>query len=829
MSVINLNINDRNSHPPHKKGGRKKIVAYSAIKRPVKTGDNYKGRGAGKNNLSESRESNTRITTNRIPRFEEPSKAYIAKQQVSFQGSFFSAASSKKAISGQKLVNDILYYLDSERNTLVKAVVSKAKEYKLENDNIRQVMPFHENLKDAFLALPLTIYRKGRALFDRGFREYRQGEEAKAEAKNGLLGLWTHVDRFAQTFDKGLSKKEDLAELKTILGDKNTPIDKEKLSKFFAKRKLERLYNHSETSPKGLLHEENSFESFKNAILNDDEKTKEDFKKSFVNLSINKAKINKQGSFFSTQGQNANQLMVRLITGVIPAYFIANDFYNLRILNADNKKKADQEWKSKFGQESFRVGIEAYEGFLTNSVFERITNKSLPTAVGLNIVNYIGSNIFSRVFTNRPVLPVDVDKAVSLQALNKKKNENNEEVKENKTPSNIVEEPVKTTYSDKYKTLNIYKVFKGNNSLPSFGANNNILTPIKNLLTSMDKIFEKALPAKMNWEKFKEGYKAVERLDKEDAVEMLTIVNKSMKLGLEHTQLNLENIDNKLAEQGLKEVKIGQNWVYRYSKILIDVIKLPVNVIVGLGRFAVNSGRKIFGLPPIKPEKKSSYLSEQFVKNVTKWAEKAEKENPKDLEAAQVHYGSNKKFFSTSVMEYGAEEISSAMKLTGFFAVPFLASDAYNVTLGETRNKDIAKEKAKQRSFQDSVRQGVSFWICYLFNQMGKALSNSSLLGNALVVGAQAYSYETATRVLVGQPVNKTTHEEMVKSEKEKAKSNNWFVKIMAGKLKTNSATNLTIDNNQNTNPVGTLNTQPSVLTPQSSNVADLYKKFSSN
>ena len=105
---------------------------------------------------------------------------------------------------------------------------------------------------------------------------------------------------------------------------------------------------------------------------------------------------------------------------------------------------------------------------------------------------------------------------------------------------------------------------------------------------------------------------------------------------------------------------------------------------------------------------------------------------------------------------------------------------------------------------------------------MGKALSSASLWGNAAVIAVSAFSYESLTRLLVGQPLLPTTHEKMVEIEKEKAKSKNWFVKLMAGRLKTNSAAN----SNSASTPTASTVTESKTA---GLNASDLYKKFSTN
>jgi len=510
----------------------------------------------------------------------------------------------------------------------------------------------------------------------------------------------------------------------------------------------------------------------------------------------------------------------RAVSGIIPAWFIAHDFYNLKILNTNDKKQADVEWNSKFKQESGRIGIETYQGYILNSVFEKLTNKSLPFAVGLNIANTIGSNVFSRLATKRPILPINIEKSEKLNLASAQKAEELEKNIEN---------------NDKLNQLKSYKDFKKKNSSIGFGANNSgIINSIKSGLKRLDERFAdaKICQAKLSIEEFKNGYTNVKQFDEKDARKMLEIAANRMKLEKDHSNLSLQDIlDN---AKGKEEIIIGKNWIYRYSKELVNIMKFPFEFSAKIGRWIANPIKKLIGMEIKEPNKTSSFYSEQFVKNVTKWADKVNKKmdniDDTNIEEAIGRYAKNKKnFFSTAVMEYPANDLSTAMKLTGFTTVPFLATDAYNSTIGETKNKETANTKTKQRAIQDSSRQGISLWICYAFNQMGKAFSNASLYGSALVTAVQVLTYESLTRKLVGQPLSPTTHEKMVEIEKEKAKSKNWFVKLMAGRLKTNKAVNSDSEETT-TKPANiTQSATASNLNFGSPNVSDLYKKFSSN
>jgi len=784
-----------------------------------------------------------------------PLKDHGSKQQLSFKGFSVNAASVTKFFKGEKpvlakqLLADITRYIKpNEKNPLIQTLEydvlhkeygAAKKEYGIAEKKMRITEPFHINLFNAFVSLPKTIFRT--------VKKYAGNEQIKkqideqidrADTGNLLLGLRMRVTKTAETFDKGITGK-NRDELKKIL-QKEIKGNEEELATFFKERKLDSVYSYEDGKASGILTKitknGNYFEEFKKEILSETPKPLESsfiekVKSKYVTRTINGIMESKTGYILPNYGQSAASFVARAVSGIIPAWFIAHDFYNLKILNTDNKKQADAEWNSKFKQETGRIGIETYQGFVLNSIFEKATNKSLPFAVCLNIINTIGSNVFSRKMTRRPILPISIKEA---EKINTEKNNKPDSIKN-------------TAVVDKVdiKQLAAYKAFAGNKASLGFGAGKDaaakkgIINNIKKYFKVLDAEFANACPAKIDKEKFAEYYEKVYQLDRKDAKKMLEIaaarinetVDKDKKITKDFEELELKDILEHEHVKNNKKLMIGRNWIYRYSVEAFGVIKFPIEFAGIIGRAVINPVLKLFGKEPFKGNGKGKFYSEQYIKNVSKWSDKVRKKlsviNENNINKAKGLYQKNKQnFFSTKIMDYGANELSTAMKLTGLTTVPFLNFDAYNVTLGETKNKEKAKQKGRQRIIQDSSRQGVSVWIGYAFNQMGKAFSNASLIGNAAVIGISAFSYESFTRKLVGQPILSTTHEKMVEIDKERAKSKNWFVKLMAGRIKTIPK------ETAETKPVGsssTSNQSPAVSNLSSGHIetSDLYKKFS--
>lgn len=687
---------------------------------------------------------------------------------------------------------------------LVKAIVNDVKDEKLVgregktiyDDNVRVVMPFHSNLLEAVFAFPMFIYRRIRCLIDKTYKEKYNNKQVRIKARDSMLALGLHIDKCAKSFETAI--EENLNGLSKILKHDNYHAG---LSDFLNTKGFKALYSYSEGKHSGILKNKTDLEEFKNAIINENKEVIEKYKIKYVKQII-KTQIKKNaGSFLPNYSQSVAQMFAKIISGMVPTYFIANDFYNLKILNTNDKKKSQEEWNSKFTQESFKIGLDAYQGFILNTVFEKMTNASLSTAIVLNIVNNIAANVLSRKFTHRPVLPVSTNEAVRL------KEENDRKINE--------------------QTALQKQTFAANKI--SFGANNKqILTGVSKYFADLDRKFIDACPNKWTKEKFKEAWEQVSVLNKDHADDMLEIAAHNMGINPDGEKLTIEHI-MKAASDKDGNVIIGTNEFYRYSKALLNFFVIPFTMIKGITKFIINQGRRIFGYKPFPNGKKESdFLSAQFVKNVSKWAKKAH-EQTKDIpdlkdriDKAQILYGRNEAgFFGFKILSYSTDKLSTGMKLTGFTGIPFLAFDAYNATLGETKDKDASIHQMNQRTLQDTVRQGVSYWFVQGSNNLMKSILNANISGLMASYLPQAVIYETATRLMVGQPIMPTTYEKMVEVEKKRANNTNWFIKAITGKVKTAENTKQTKTTSYN------LNTQ---LQPSGKyNASELFKKFNNN
>lgn len=99
----------------------------------------------------------------------------------------------------------------------------------------------------------------------------------------------------------------------------------------------------------------------------------------------------------------------------------------------------------------------------------------------------------------------------------------------------------------------------------------------------------------------------------------------------------------------------------------------------------------------------------------------------------------------------------------------FLVLDNYNMVMidSEGKDKDIAGQKAKERTIQRIVRIAYGASLIKLFNGLFKSQYNASLLGAEAVTTGNVLLTETLERTSVGLPLHEATREEIIGKDNE--------------------------------------------------------------
>ena len=158
--------------------------------------------------------------------------------------------------------------------------------------------------------------------------------------------------------------------------------------------------------------------------------------------------------------------LTRIVTGVIPAFFLANDAYNLSILCTNNKNEAKHEKDLRFMQELRRVFSNAYLQLITLGALSKYINKSKSWFVGVTIGTVLFSEIYSRLRTGKKIHFISPEEA-KIAHLQEKQQALKEKL--NKGLSFVLEEsanPVKVNLNgvEQFKKDNNKTKFRGSAS-----------------------------------------------------------------------------------------------------------------------------------------------------------------------------------------------------------------------------------------------------------------------------------------------------------------------------------------------------------------------------
>lgn len=108
----------------------------------------------------------------------------------------------------------------------------------------------------------------------------------------------------------------------------------------------------------------------------------------------------------------------RIVTGLIPAFFLANDAYNLSVLCGDNKQTSDKEKKSRFHQEVSRVLTTAYLQLITLGSLTKAVNSNPGVSALISATTVLFSETFSRLVNGKPILFLSKEKAKEVNKKN---------------------------------------------------------------------------------------------------------------------------------------------------------------------------------------------------------------------------------------------------------------------------------------------------------------------------------------------------------------------------------------------------------------------------
>lgn len=106
--------------------------------------------------------------------------------------------------------------------------------------------------------------------------------------------------------------------------------------------------------------------------------------------------------------------LTRIVTGFIPAFFLANDAYNLSRICDDDPNAADKERKTRFNQETKRVLSNAYLQLITLGALSKYINSKKSVFMLVTGLSVIATEAFSRLSNGKKITFINKEQALKL-------------------------------------------------------------------------------------------------------------------------------------------------------------------------------------------------------------------------------------------------------------------------------------------------------------------------------------------------------------------------------------------------------------------------------
>lgn len=522
----------------------------------------------------------------------------------------------------------------------------------------------------------------------------------------------------------------------------------------------------------------------------------------------------------SNYDSTTERTLTRVVTGAIPAFFLANDAYNLSIYMNNNKDLAKKEKSRRFNQEAARIGITAAATFGVLKLFSKSSNASA------SMTNYLlaGVTLFSefigRAAAGNPVMPLSSKKARTFAEkqgkIKKEETENKNDGAHTKFSSNLETKKAKEkeappkkgkmTFKNAFKVLGLlvaagFGVDKASNIKSVRKVLNNLNNTYKGLYTKdltinrgdFEKLTEKLKSAGFEsiaakYKKYKDEIIAAGNLNRKESLILETKIDEIVKEQLPKEKMNSKELNKAINEiknnidtdKVLKDLGISKrndDVIYlgitnnKAKHVLIHhLLTFPVrftwNTLMSPYKFVKktvlatkNMGKKGIqkGLPSNKQTLKDSL---QYLQKIDKKPDFAKRVNASILSSLDTETKSN----------YANSELAAVVKnTTSAITSGFLIIDNYNLVMIDTQGKDkpLAEQKAKERTIQRGVRLLYGAFLLKMFNGIFSNTYNTSLLGASAVNTMYAVSTETLERTSVGLPLKESTREEIAKNEKK--------------------------------------------------------------
>lgn len=445
----------------------------------------------------------------------------------------------------------------------------------------------------------------------------------------------------------------------------------------------------------------------------------------------------------------------RLVSGLPPALFLANDAYNLSRMMDDDGKAATEEQKVRFNQEMARIGFNAYITLVTLGALNKYINNSkmgIMLMVGLTTLT---TEAFSRVINGKHITRLTPEEA-------------RRENKKNNAPEAQIKPEISFKASDKPKDE------KQQKPLLTF---NSAMKAVGLIIAGgfAAKGLRKINVVDNGWKKFSGYFKNLYK----ETTQIKDYRIPQEKLN-EITKVLDENGFTKLAEKYRNVAKTAVNpdgtislgVKDKKTKPLVDFFLAPFRFIWKYGSMPykfVDDAIQSFGKKAPKAAGKKVEDISALAKSIENIGREATKKHftPEQFQS-YVKDNILKAFNVDTMSNVSNSELSNLAKTAALAAtIWFLMTDNYNMVMLKSNGNDVegAKTKFTERFVQEGSRLFYQTLLIDLFNSTFKSQYNKSLFGMSWITLTNTTMGEWLTRKSVGVPVGTHTRDQLIELE----------------------------------------------------------------
>lgn len=554
----------------------------------------------------------------------------------------------------------------------------------------------------------------------------------------------------------------------------------------------------------------------------------EDILKEKINTLRFKAVDPNKGQFSTKHMMLGN----RFVSGGVYAVFLSNDAYNTTMRYSNDNQASEEQRASRAKQEFAKIGMNIYIQNILLSTFESQINKSMTNALLVSGITVAASEVIGRMLVGRPIFPSNKETLDKMEEKMQNKNGILASIgrliagdKRGRKQPELTPEPLVIIQNNFFENsitgLNTGSNDNKFNKLIGYTHN----TPSFKGLSKIPYTFERT--------KLSEMLNFINKLDDNQAKMFREIISVSLQ---KNKSIGGKNIEGKtlneiLADTSIAEIPIGDSLTF--TQRFINGILSPVFFVQKTFKSLLNTGKKITGKlheitpeklqektfrdyldnrlkldvwkqSPLTPDEKEIQIYKEFVerfknkqleingvKNLLLTLEKRFKIlgiDPKSNEAKNLEKA--KKLLEQIMTradganhaEYDANKFSQLnINLARAISTIFLVTDSYNLTMQYSNDDNLeAVKTAKNRAVQEASRIASSAYIMAFTHSIMSKIYNGTLLGAFATCFMTSVASDSMARAVVGVPLTRKTHEELIEIDKKQQKEKNSVQKILA-------------------------------------------------